>query len=179
MDTIKHEFRGSVRPYYDRPDIVVPVQWYHAAPGAAITGPTAFANITNIHSRFVPHVGINREFYPNYPGNVGGFRGVRQCGTDFAWLNGVSFNNPAPLCACVREAMMPVQEVPTGLVNSTNRNFMLSQLPISAMSCLVFVNGVQQIQGVNYSLSGQAVRFTGPSTPRTGAGLIAYYWVAT
>ena len=178
VDVIEHEFVGSVRPYYDRPDISVPVQWYRA-PAGAVQMPhvTAFANRIDKVESFVPLVGINYDFQPNNVGNVFGNLGIAPCGDASAWLNGVSFDNPPPPCQCRRERVIPVEEVPVGIINGANRTFTLSQIPMSAQSLLLFLDGVAMTQGVDYSIAAATIRFAAASTPRTGDSLLAYYWV--
>jgi hypothetical protein len=169
-----------VRPYFDRPDIVVPVQWYRASPSAEFMPyVNAFANRISLVEDFVPHVGINYEFNPNSVGNFGGWKGIAPCGGPDAWRYGVSWLNPPPPCNCAREAVVPVQEVPAGLVDGTNRTFTLSQVPMSVASCLLQLDGVTLTQGVDYSLSGQTIFLNVLQTPQTGDNLLAYYWVQT
>jgi hypothetical protein len=122
-------------------------------------------------------VGQTHKFNATFVGNPRGYLGVRPCGTPDAWLNGVSFNNPPPPCSCVREAIIPIQEVPAGTVDGVNRVFLLSQIPISAQSVLLFVNGVEQTQLVNYSISSQTLFFTPSSVPTPLSNIVAYYWV--
>lgn len=129
--------------------------------------------------RFRPYVGQTHEFDATFVGNPGGFLGVRPCGGPDAWLNGVSLYDPPAPCNCVREAVVPIQETPAGLIDGVNRVFLLSQIPISAMSVLVFVNGVEQSQGTNYSVSSQTLFFTPSSVPSVGSNVISYYWVLT
>jgi len=181
MDSIETEFLGSVRPYFDRPDIVIPVQWYRASPSARwIDCPTAFANVINkVEGDYRPNVGINYDFTPNRPGNAKGFLGLAKCGTNDAFLNGVSWFNPLPPCNCAREKVIPVQEIPAGTIDGTNRTFTLSQIPMSAASLLLEVDGVTQTQGVDYSVSGATIFFAALSTPRSTDTILAYYWVQT
>lgn len=169
-----------MRPYWDRPDIAVEVQWYRANPGARqMPYVNAFANVIDRVESFVPHVGMNYDFRPNSVGNVGGFLGLAPCGTPEAWRYGVSYNNPPPPCNCAREDLIPVQEVPSGLVDGTNREFFTSLLPLSNPSLVCWVNGVAQTQGLNYSLVGRRIYFTALSTPLTGSNLLVQYWVPT
>jgi hypothetical protein len=122
---------------------------------------------------------MNQDFTASFIGNPNGYLGIAPCGDADAWLNGVSLFEPPPPCNCGREAVVPVQEVPAGLVDGLNRTFTLSELPVSAVSVVIFVNGVFQHQGVNYSVSAQTVFFTLPSTPRAGGDVVAYYWRLT
>lgn len=74
--------------------------------------------------------------------------------------------------------MMPVHEIPSGMIDGSNKVFNLSQSPITPDSCLVFLNGDKQGPGVNYTLAGQRITFSTSSTPRAGDDLWAYYWVS-
>lgn len=181
MDGLTHEFVGEIRPYSDRPDIVVPVQWYRAPPRADfIPYTTAFTNILGPWDDFDPYVGADNSFEPNNVGNFKGMLGEKVCGSAYDWANGVSFLNPPPPCQCGQEMLVPIQEVPGGLVNGVNRNFTLSEVPFSAASLLLFLDGVGALtQGVDYNVSGQNIYMAALQTPRVGDNLLAYYWVQT
>lgn len=168
-----------MRPYHDHPEVEVPVRWYRCAPSARPLGfVTAFGDAWfDGQRRFVPKVGMTREFDPSFVGNPRGFLGVRPCGGAEAWRSGVSLDNPPDPCNCVREAVVPIQEVPAGLVDGVNRTFTTSQVPVSAESLLLFMNGVQQIQGTNYSISADTIFMTPSSAPPVGSVLVVYYWV--
>ena len=175
---LRHEFQTIIRPYRDRPDITVPVQFYFAPRGAKqFPLQNGFRNpFYVIDRRFVPLVGFDhRVFNPNNDGNINGAKGQNYCGTPQQWLDGCLTTDPVN-CQCVREDVLPVQETPAGLINSSNKVFTLTHLPITPLSVLLFVNGVEQQQGGNYSIAGQTVTFSPVSTPRTGANLVAYYW---
>jgi len=156
----------------------VPVQWYWAPKGAKPLGLiTAFGDSWfRNNPRFHPFVGMTRKWNPNNNGNINGAKGIRPCGTPDQWLNGCLTTDPIN-CQCEREDLMPVQEVPTGTIDGTNRVFMLSQLPITPQSCLIFLNGVEQSQGENYTIAGQRITFSPASVPLAPANLWAYYWV--
>lgn len=180
MDLIKHEFRGYVRPYYDAPDIRVPVQWYFANPNA-IQMPyvSAFANVIGRTPGFRPNVGMDWSFKPNNVGNAGGYLGIAPCGGPDAWLNGVSFFNPAPACRCRRERLIRIAEVPVGAINGTNRTFVTSQLPYSNSVLDLYLNGVHQDEGVTYSLTQQTIYIAAGSIPLMGDDVYVTYWVPT
>lgn len=60
------------------------------------------------------------------------------------------------------------QETPSGTVNGTNVTFTLSNTPASALSVIVTLNGVVQVQGSDYSLAGVTITFaTAPSLVQT------------
>jgi hypothetical protein len=64
-------------------------------------------------------------------------------------------------------------EIPSGLINGSNTIFTLSAAPSPASSLQLFLNGVLQIQGIDYTLLGQSITFTNP--PVSGATLRAWY----
>lgn len=64
-------------------------------------------------------------------------------------------------------------ETPSGTVNGTNTSFTLVNSPNPSASLMLFVNGVLQIQGTDYTLSSGTITFT--SAPSTGALLTAFY----
>ena len=61
-------------------------------------------------------------------------------------------------------------EVPSGVINGTNRTFMLTVSPI-VNSLTLIKNGVFQTPNVDYTLSGQTITFT--LAPTVGDGLDA------
>lgn len=180
VDYIRHEYLGTVKPYSDSAVQVV-VRWYRAAPNAKPLGKiTCFGDSWYTQNGYYePEQGMTNTWEPVDQGNTGGLLGVAPCGTNETWLNGVSRFNPPPPCDCVREDVVPVQETPAGLVDGVNRVFTTSQIPMSSDSHLLFVNGVEQDQGTNYSIVAQTIFFTAPSTPTVGSNIVSYYWVQT
>lgn len=172
---IRHEYWGTIRPYTDS-DVEVPVYWYRAKPGAAqMPFPVVFADAIYSPRDFVPEVGMTYSWDPANLGNFGGYLGVRPCGTAEQWRHGVSIDDPAD-CDCEREAVVPVQEIPEGTVDGDNRVFTLTFQPISAASVLVFIDGVEQLQGSDYAVNNQTLTFAAGSTPRSGDTINVQYW---
>lgn len=70
-------------------------------------------------------------------------------------------------------------EAPSGTINGSNPTFTLAQPPSPVLSLQLFRNGLLQIQGYNYTLSGVTITFsavTDPtSIPATGDYLRAWY----
>jgi len=64
-------------------------------------------------------------------------------------------------------------ETPSGTINGSNTVFTLANVPNPASSVEVFLDGMMQRAGVDYSLSSATVTFT--SAPISGAILRAYY----
>lgn len=68
-----------------------------------------------------------------------------------------------------------ITEVPTGLINSSNTSYTLSQTPTSVASVVVYLNGLAQIQGSgkDYTISGTTITFV--AAPETAQNLIVNY----
>jgi len=178
MDPIRHECISSIRPYFDAPDVVVPIRWYRAPPNAIDVPRTIFGNPTLSDPHFKPEIGCTHKFDPSWVGNPEGYQGTGYCEAPGGFENGVSIDQPPIPCTCPQEMLIPIHEVPTGTIDGLNRVFTLSQIPFSAASLLVF-NAAEQVPGVNYTLAGQTITFSAASTPTVGSNLDCYYWVQT
>ena len=66
-------------------------------------------------------------------------------------------------------------EVPSGTVDGSNKVFTLASSPIPAASLMLFVNGVFQVQGTHYNLSGATITFTDGNVPASGDIITAFY----
>lgn len=63
-------------------------------------------------------------------------------------------------------------ETPSGTINSINDTFTLTVDPVTL---ILFLNGQEQKQGVDYTLSGQTITFLPGAIPQTGSSLDSYY----
>lgn len=68
-------------------------------------------------------------------------------------------------------------EVPSGAVNGNNTVFTLSQTPSPTTSLEVYLNGLMEQGGVDYTLAGNTITFSAKETPATGDVIQAYYRV--
>lgn len=66
-------------------------------------------------------------------------------------------------------------EQPAGAVNSINAAFTLAAAPSPAVSLMLYRNGILQQAGIDYTLNGSAITFSGPSIPQTGDSIQAFY----
>jgi len=66
------------------------------------------------------------------------------------------------------------REVPTGSINSSNLVFTLANVPKLGTECL-FLNGLLQTYGVDYTISGATITFEPGDAPETGSILVANY----
>jgi len=64
-------------------------------------------------------------------------------------------------------------ETPSGTVDGSNKTFTLANSPSPADSLMLFVNGVFQTSGEDYSLSGDTITFT--VAPPSGSIIRAFY----
>lgn len=68
-----------------------------------------------------------------------------------------------------------IQEEPTGLVNGANVTYTLSQTPTSNAAVKLYLNGLFQRQGTDYTISGVTITFTtAPATNSTVDALYTY-----
>jgi hypothetical protein len=70
------------------------------------------------------------------------------------------------------------QATPTGAINGVNATFTLSQSPSPSASLTVFLNGLLQTAGVDYTAAGTAITFATASLPQSGDILICSYRIA-
>jgi hypothetical protein len=66
-------------------------------------------------------------------------------------------------------------EVPTGAVNGVNAAFTLANSPNPAASLTLFLNGLLQDQGDDYTLAANVITFATDGLPQTGDILVASY----
>ena len=69
-------------------------------------------------------------------------------------------------------------ETPTGSINGTNAAFTLAQIPLPATSLQLYLNGLEQTAGVDFTLTNSTITFSTNAIPQTGDALSAYYRVA-
>lgn len=69
-----------------------------------------------------------------------------------------------------------LNETPGGLINGTNGVFTLANTPVAATDVSIYLNGVLQQNGLDFSLSGKVVSFTAAALPQTGDTLLANYY---
>jgi hypothetical protein len=70
------------------------------------------------------------------------------------------------------------QVTPTGAINGVNATFTLSQSPSPSASLTVFLNGLLQTAGVDYTAAGTAITFATASLPQAGDILVCSYRIA-
>jgi hypothetical protein len=69
-------------------------------------------------------------------------------------------------------------ETPGGPVNGGNVSFTLANAPIPAASLNLFLNGLLQDQGLDYTLAANLITFASGAAPQTGDILVASYRLA-
>jgi len=62
----------------------------------------------------------------------------------------------------------------SGVIDGNNRLFTLTSIPNPSGSLLLFLNGINQIPGTSYTITGNTITFTNP--PATGGVLVAFYF---
>ena len=66
-------------------------------------------------------------------------------------------------------------ETPQGAIDGSNANFTLANAPKPVAGLMLYRNGLLQKQGLDYTLNGNVLTFTGPSIPVGGDLLLAFY----
>ena len=172
---IPYEGESTIRPYYDAPDVEVPIRWYLANPNAADIPRTIFGSPVFSQHGFRPVLGTTRKYNRTFVGNAGAWKGIKPCGGPDDWMNGVSLFNPEKPCDCEACVCKAMQEVPTGTVDDVNKVFTLSQMPVNSASVQFYVDGIIQVQGVDYTISSQTITTSSASVPRIGNTVYAWY----
>ena len=67
------------------------------------------------------------------------------------------------------------KETPSGTVNGTNVTFTLTYTPNPALSLDLYTNGVLQIAGTAFTLSGGTITYASGHIPQTGDIIICNY----
>jgi hypothetical protein len=67
----------------------------------------------------------------------------------------------------------PTQETPGGSINGSNTAFTLANTPQSGPAVILTLDGLTQIQGVDYTISGTSITMT--TAPALGQMLWATY----
>lgn len=69
-------------------------------------------------------------------------------------------------------------ETPGGSIDGTNATFTLAQTPLPASSLQLYLNGLEQTPGVDFTLANSTIAFATNAIPHTGDTMSAYYRVA-
>lgn len=113
------------------------------------------------------------RFDPTFVGNATSTTGQEPCGD--AFTTGVSLFDPPLDCECEACVCLSAQEIPAGLVDNTNKVYTLSQTPVNAAGVQFYIDGMIQIQGVDYTISGQTITTSTAARPRVGNSVYAVY----
>lgn len=73
-----------------------------------------------------------------------------------------------------KENALSFNEAPAGTINGTNPTFALQNAPVAG-TLILMVNGLTQLQGSDYTVSGNTVTFLTASIPQPGDWLRATY----
>ncbi|MBV8895095.1 MAG: hypothetical protein JO051_01180 [Acidobacteriaceae bacterium] len=69
-------------------------------------------------------------------------------------------------------------ETPAGSINGSNAVFTLAQTPAAPTDLTLYLNGLLQELGTDYTLSGTTITFASDEKPQTGDELLAFYRIA-
>lgn len=74
-------------------------------------------------------------------------------------------------------SVTPFSEVPSGTINSSNKIFTLANTPAAAAGVQVTLDGVVQVNGTDFTVSGTTITFV--SAPVTSSTIYAFYNTST
>lgn len=87
-------------------------------------------------------------------------------------------NTVGGLTAGATTANFVDDETPSGTINGSNAVFTLAHTPASASDLTLYLNGLLQTMGTDYTLSGTTITFSSDEVPQTGDELLAFYRIA-
>jgi hypothetical protein len=104
---------------------------------------------------------------------IGAIDGVAGNASDCVHVDGTSGS-----CGGGSPAVFVDGETPSGAINGSNTQFTLANTPVASTSVSVWLNGLFQRYGVDFSVSGSTISFLG-TPPQTGDVLLASYRTGT
>jgi hypothetical protein len=144
--------------------------------GPPVTTIISIADVTGLLAALNLHAVIGTTFTPSRTAIIdatGGIDGATGNLSDCMHVDGTS----AP-CGSSGSSTFVDAEVPAGAINGSNASFTLANTPNPAASLTLFLNGLLQDQGVDYTLSANMITFATDATPQTGDILVASYRLA-
>jgi hypothetical protein len=144
--------------------------------GPTVTTIISIADVTGLQAALNLRVPIGTTFAPSRTAIIdatGAIDGASGTLSDCMHVDGTS----AP-CGTGGAATFVDAETPGGAINGANASFTLANAPNPAASLSLFLNGLLQDQGVDYTLSASAITFATGAVPQTGDILVASYRLA-
>ncbi|HML15470.1 MAG TPA: hypothetical protein VK419_00530 [Bryobacteraceae bacterium] len=135
-----------------------------------ISDVTGLQNQLTIRPQQGPNFAIGRTAIIDSSGEIDGASGNL---TDCVRVDGSS----GP-CGSSSGGIVPSysdDETPSGAINGSNTSFTLVNAPSPPASLSLYLNGLLMTQGIDYTLSGNAISFLTASTPQSGDLLVASY----
>jgi hypothetical protein len=144
--------------------------------GPSATTIISIADVTGLQAALNLYVPIGTTFAPSRTAIIdatGAIDGAAGTLSDCMHVDGTS----AP-CGSSGSATFVDAETPGGAINGANVSFTLANAPNPAASLTLFLNGLLQDQGVDYTLAANMITFATDATPQTGDILVASYRLA-
>jgi hypothetical protein len=136
----------------------------------------SIADVTGLQAALNLYALIGTSFAPSRTAIIdatGAIDGATGDLSDCMHVDGTS----AP-CGVSGSATFVDAETPGGTINGANASFTLANTPNPAASLTLFLNGLLQDQGVDYTLAANVITFATAATPQTGDHLLANYRLA-
>jgi hypothetical protein len=147
--------------------------------GPTVTTIISIADVTGLQAALNLYVPIGTSFAPSRTAIIdatGALDGATGNLTDCMHVDGTS--GPCGTGGSGGSGMFVDAETPAGTINGTNGSFTLANTPSPAASLTLFLNGLLQDQGVDYTLAANTITFAPASLPQTGDILRANYRLA-
>jgi hypothetical protein len=144
--------------------------------GPPVTTLISIADVTGLQAALNLYALIGTSFAPSRTAIIdatGAIDGATGTLSDCMHVDGTS----AP-CGTSGSATFVDAETPAGAINGANASFTLANTPNPAASLTLFLNGLLQDQGVDYTLSANMITFATAGVPQTGDILRANYRLA-
>jgi hypothetical protein len=145
--------------------------------GPPVTTIISISDVTGLQAALNLYALIGTTFAPSRTAIIdatGGIDGATGNLSDCMHVDGTS----APCGSSGGSATFVDAETPGGAINGANASFTLANAPNPAASLTLFLNGLLQDQGVDYTLAANVITFATGAEPQTGDILVASYRLA-
>jgi hypothetical protein len=159
-------------------DVLVPAGTVSGS-GPTVTTIISIADVTGLQAALNLYTLIGTTFAPSRTAIIdatGAIDGAAGNLTDCMHVDGTS--GPCGTGGSGGSGNFVDAETPGGAINGANVLFSLANTPSPSASLTLFLNGLLQDQGVDYTLAANTITFASASVPQTGDILLANYRLA-
>jgi hypothetical protein len=159
-------------------DVLVPAGTISGS-GPPVTTIISIADVTGLQAALNLYALIGTSFAPSRTAIIdatGAIDGATGTLSDCMHVDGSS--GPCGTGGSGGSGTFVDAEAPGGAINGTNGSFTLANTPSPSASLTLFLNGLLQDQGVDYTLAANTITFATPGVPQAGDILLANYRLA-